>query len=54
MENLIMGINYLEKDMIMMEILYMKLIINSEKEKIIIMMENCYLKVNILMVREME
>ena len=54
MENLKMDINYQEKDMIMTEILYMKLIINSEKEKTIIMMEYCNMKVNLQTVKETE
>ena len=49
-----MDINYQEKDMIMTEILYMKLIINSEKEKTIIMMEYCNMKVNLQTVKETE
>ena len=54
MENLKMDINYQEKDMIMMEILYMKLIIKLEKEKNMIIMEYYYLKANIQKEKEME
>ena len=54
MESLKMDINYQEKDMIMMEILYMKLIIKLEKEKNMIITENYYLKANIQKEKEME